>query len=115
MKHMDQIPSDVELINAMIDEAIMGTTCAEPSQGPPLTYQYLKDLHDYLKPEKVTVGGEELEIYGYNVHRKWCPEGVTVLTEKQNPGEPLKIKKKLVIIDERKGQALIYDPTHNGS
>lgn len=96
-----------------IENMVMGVglyTEATAPQGPSLTYEKLKAVHDYLKPEKLTVAGEEMEIYGFSVHTTHCPEGITVLTEKDNPNDVIPKRGKLVIINENTNQALVYDP-----
>lgn len=94
-----------------IESMMMGVyTEASAQQGPPLTYEKLLAVHDYLKPEKLKVAGEELNIYGFNVHTAHCPEGITVLTEKDHPDRAIPKRGKMVVINENTGQALVYEP-----
>lgn len=101
---------DLDFIAAETQRLMLGGTCATPTDQPPLTFDKLRALHNFLKPEKLTVGGEELEIYGFNVHSKFHPPGITVLTEKEDPNATIPKLGKLVVIDENVGKALIYDP-----
>lgn len=93
-----------------MDDAIWGAqTIAAAPQGPPLTFEKLKALHDYLKPENLMVAGEQIEIYGYHVHTGHCPDGFSVLTEKQDPSDPRPKHGKVVIINEKANQAFVYE------
>lgn len=103
--------NDTEFIAAEMERLMLGGTVAAPAQQQPaLTFQKLIAIRDYLKPERLTVAGEEIEVYGYNVHREFNPPGITVLTEKQDPNAVTPKRGKLVIIDENADKALIYDP-----
>lgn len=98
-------------IEQEMDRALLGETHTTAAvEAPPLTLDKLMAIHDYLKPERLTVAGEEHEIYGYNVHTKHCPAGFIVLTEKENPNDPLPKRGKLVIFNESAGTAIMYDP-----
>ncbi len=106
------IEGHIAEFNKSLDKAILGNTECVPQSSPPLTYGHLKALHDYLKPETLTIAGEGHEIYGYNVHTLFCPQGITVLTEKDDPTKPpRRACGKLVIINEENQQAMIYDPS----
>lgn len=93
--------------DAMFGGCPTNTTEAEV---PTLSFDKLRALYDYLKPEALSVAGEDHQIYGFNVHTAYCPDGITVLTEKVNPNEPLPRRGKLVIINEHTGKAILYEP-----
>lgn len=100
----------------LMEKAILGDVCStefNAPQGPPLTFEKLKAVHDYLKPERLTVAGEVMEVYGFDVHTAHCPDGVTVLTEKDNPNDVIRKPGRLVIINENTNQAIVYDPPAN--
>lgn len=103
--------NDTEFIATEMEKLMLGGTVSAPAQQPPsLTLEKLIAIRDYLKPEKLTVAGEEIDVYGYNVHREFNPPGITVLTEKEDPNCVIPKLGRLVIIDENVGKALIYDP-----
>lgn len=105
--------SDNSIINDTIAAEIFGgcsiTWKAEPET---LTFDKLKALFDYFKSEKITVAGEEHEIWGWKVITDPIAAPYFVfLVEKLHPetarqrGLP-----RMVMFEIKTGKGWIYDP-----
>lgn len=76
----------------------------------PLTFERLSALYDYLKPERLEIENQTIEIHGFNIHREHNPPGIIVLTEKRLPDDKVICGGKLIILDLNSGKAIVYDP-----
>ena len=84
------IQADIDEYHRKMSEKILGVdlsvaaTPHAPSAG--LTYEKVKRMMDKFTPKRITIGGEEFNVYGYYVH-DW--DGWTVLSRMWDEDELL--------------------------
>lgn len=98
-------------ISTRINEMVLGSYTPVATQAAPassLTYERLKALEEWARPEKLTIGEEEHEVWGYSVHQTEAVlEGFAVLIEKRPPHEWPPRFGKIVVVDTKTGKGFV--------